>query len=371
MATLLMNLALRLGLILPFHRIEETPCPEIVLKHLPTAVRWMVPWASKRFRVLIMASYALAHVVGVFIAAGLVRGESPTAVYFVRATYFYAHRLILHSFELYTGEIGSNFHASEFPPEFRTLLGQTEDAIRRLKSSLEALDGAIETDGWSLDLTTLPSAALVPTACPFQLFVETFVATSADVAAEVNASQDDADLILRIKDLLLRRLDTVFQHARTDKAGDAQPKTTAMLVYHDDNRVERVLIGCSGPDWTGFDEIVGVVKTLRFIRLTNYAPFSIRAFYSQWAVEDWLREKNGSDKSPDKNLLWEARKGTIEEMKKHKSFLGRRKGEVCGAFKTPSWAYLLACYVCKGTLGYREAVAQTEAAQRVYYVPFD
>jgi hypothetical protein len=278
MATVLMNLAIRLGLILPFDRIEETSCPPLVLEVLPEPVQEMVPEVWGRFRVLITASSALAHVVAVFISAGLVKDESPKAVYFVRATYFYAHRLIFHSFSFYMGQITSNPHASEFRQDFRNLLDRTEQATQSLKSSLKALDGAIKTDGWSLDLTTLPSAALVPTACPYQLFVEAFLATSVDIAAEVSASQDDADLILRIRDRLAAQL-PVSQHVRTGKFGDAQPQTTAISPYHDDFDVERVLIGCSGPDWKGFPEIVSLVKKLRITRLTNYAPVGVKAFY--------------------------------------------------------------------------------------------
>jgi hypothetical protein len=51
-------------------------------------------------------------------------------------------------------------------------------------------------------------------------------------------------------------------------------------------------------------------------------------------------------------------------MRRDKWFLGRRKDDVCGAFSTPSWLYRMACCSCHGTLGYREAETQTEAARR-------
>ena len=137
----------------------------------PKAPKQVIQHIRNRLPAFASTSNALAEVVHIFIDGGLVKDGLPKAVYFVRATYFYAYSLIVTSFNFDIAHIRSNPRVSELLPELDDLLRPTEKVSRSLERRRRVLKDAI-MGGWdksSLDLTTLPSEALVPTASPYQL----------------------------------------------------------------------------------------------------------------------------------------------------------------------------------------------------------
>jgi hypothetical protein len=240
----------------PLKIIEETESPDLELNNLPSGLSQVAQYPSNRFPASTSASHALGHVVDIFIDAGLVKDELPEAVYFVHATYFYAHGLIFASFNSDIRQIRSHPRASEFSPEFNDLLDSTEEAVRGLEMSLQALEDVIhdERDKWSLDLTALLSEVLVPTASPYQLLLDAYVATQVDILEEDSTSRGDAALTLRLAGNFAELLGVKPENAGKTKTGE--PGIVAILIQRDvhDNRQASVHIGCNGPDWEGLPD---------------------------------------------------------------------------------------------------------------------
>ncbi|KAH6649575.1 hypothetical protein F5144DRAFT_635361 [Chaetomium tenue] len=342
-------------------RIEHTDCPEFSLGKDLESMRKL---GKIPLKVALATGYRLTDLVRVFTDAEnkLVKGERETAVDFVRAVYFWRHTLIQDTLEFYRKL-----------SVYQGLLRETEAAIADLDTCLEALEKAIKENGWSADLASFVSPTSVPTACPYQLFVETYI-TREDIVAELREWDDnkDAEIIAEMADRLKRIL--LKPNSPNFKVGDGQPKTVAMKVYRDGNGNKSFVVGCSGPEWRPFSPAVGIVKLLRKRRLENYHTCGTEAFN---ALGKLVKDKGGakpydpnkpmreqSEESEEaRNKRREPIRQALKEMEEHESFLGKRD-EVCIAFDTATWERKPACLVCYGTLGDQDPLSRTEAGKR-------
>ncbi|EAQ92138.1 predicted protein [Chaetomium globosum CBS 148.51] len=342
-------------------RIEHTDCPKFPEDE---DLEYMKEKGTILLQVIEVAGYKLEHVASVFTKAEhkLLKGERQIAVDFVRAVYFWRHNLIQETLEFY-GKLST----------YSNLLSKTEKTINNLDTCLKELEEAIKENEWSADLASFVSPTSVPTACPYQLFVETYLARE-DIVADLREWDDDDDAgIIEEMANRLRKLLLNSNSPDLGKVGGGQPQVAAIAVHRDGNGDKSFVVGCSGPEWRGFPPVVRMVKRLRKRRLENYHSCGTDAFNALWKLvkdkggaKPYDPTKTGSDQPKEseeaRNKRREPIRQALKEMEEHESFLGKR-GEVCIAFDTATWERKPACLVCYGTLGDQDPLGRTEAAK--------
>ncbi|KAH6649592.1 hypothetical protein F5144DRAFT_9732 [Chaetomium tenue] len=361
---------------LPLERIQEAICKQLQEKphENPKDRLSVIASVRKALGVIKAASDELAGVVGLFIGTNLaVGGERQETVYFVRAAYLYAHFLFFRFFKIHSKTheeiVEDNPTSQRVRDELLRLSTQveaTKQAIDDLTAILETLAEEIKNKGWTLDPTSLasPVSTLVPTASPFQLFLEAFLTTE-DVLRRLRKFEgDDAALIAETRRLLLG----LFPW-RNPGLADGRPKTVSFARRHNDNDDKIIAVGCCLPDFDGFPEGTTFVNTMRTARMERYRPYGKSASELLKKIEkDHLNRLGGKGREKDKTdearaLVWAARSGAAEDMRRHESFHGK-PDKVCVTFCASTWRRKPACVSCYGTLGFQDPLDPTATGVR-------